>query len=223
MGFINNLLSKFKHSVSEHFKNLAFELSKTDAQRIGERGEMRVFKIMKDSHITSYNYQFHNLYLYKKDGTTAEIDAVILCGKGIIAIEVKNYKGNIYGNDKKTYWDVYYYGSNKKHQLYNPIMQNRAHIGVIRHNVGEDINIPYFSVVIFNDNCKLKITNNTDTYIGHMNEIGKIIQSIINEGADDCLADGQVDDIAKLIIEKQAKPDRDTKKEHIKNVKSKIS
>ncbi len=75
---------------------------------------------------------FHDLYLQKKNGEFSQIDIVVATPQGLLAIEVKDYSGWIFGNEKQKYWtQILNYGK-KKYRFYNPIMQNAGHIKALR-------------------------------------------------------------------------------------------
>lgn len=71
---------------------------------------------------------FHDLYVYKPDGKTSQIDVVVATSVGIIVFEVKDYSGWIYGKGNQQKWtQVLSYGR-EKYRFYNPILQNKSHI-----------------------------------------------------------------------------------------------
>ena len=47
---------------------------------------------------------FHDLYLQKRNGEFAQIDIVVATPQGLLAIEVKDYSGWLFGNEKQRYW-----------------------------------------------------------------------------------------------------------------------
>ena len=70
---------------------------------------------------------FHDLYIYKPDGTTSQVDVVVATRVGIVVFEVKDYSGWIYGQGNQQKWtQVLSYG-NEKYHFYNPILQNKSH------------------------------------------------------------------------------------------------
>lgn len=46
---------------------------------------------------------FHDLYLRKRNGEFSQIDVVVATPQGLIAIEVKDYSGWLFGNEKQRY------------------------------------------------------------------------------------------------------------------------
>ena len=92
---------------------------------------------------------FHDLYLQKKNGAFSQIDIVVAVPQGLIVIEVKDYSGWIFGNEKQKYWtQILNYGK-EKHRFYNPIMQNEGHIKTLREQSAQFSNLPIFNIIIF--------------------------------------------------------------------------
>ncbi len=99
---------------------------------------------------------FHDLYLRKQNGTFSQIDLVVVTTAGIVVFEIKNYSGWIFGTGYQSQWtQVLAYGR-KKYRFYNPIMQNNKHIADLRKKRKQFENIPFYSVVVFCGDCKLR-------------------------------------------------------------------
>lgn len=106
-------------------------------------------------------FVLRNLYIPKINGTSTEIDVLCINEYGIFVYESKNFNGWIFGNEYNDKWTQCIKGGNKYH-FTNPIKQNYSHIYVLK-NFINDNSIPYFSVIVFGDNCtfkKLDITQN---------------------------------------------------------------
>lgn len=111
------------------------ELSKIIIQEIGENCRI-----------------LNNLYIPKENGSTTEIDIVIIDHTGLYCIECKDYSGWIFGKKTDTYWTTTY-RNGEKHKLYNPYFQNENHIKYLKTIIpNKKIN----NIVVFSDNCKLK-------------------------------------------------------------------
>lgn len=92
-------------------------------------------------------YVIHNLLLPTEDGTTSQIDHVVINSSGIYVIETKNYKGRIYGDDYQLQWtQVLNYGK-VKNRFYSPVKQNYKHICVIKHFLPEYVSVN--SLIVF--------------------------------------------------------------------------
>lgn len=97
-----------------------------------------------------------NVYLPKKEETT-EIDALLICKRGIFVFESKNFAGRIYGRaDAKEWYQTVMTGKGiAKQRFFNPIMQNGAHKRALNMLIGEDC--PVYPVVVFGRGCRLMI------------------------------------------------------------------
>lgn len=93
----------------------------------GKLGEKKVTSILNG--LSDEYTIFNNVYL-NENGRDNQIDHVVLSPYGIFVIETKNYKGWIYGGENAQYWTQNIYG--RKYQLYNPILQNNAHVIALR-------------------------------------------------------------------------------------------
>ncbi len=64
----------------------------------GKRGEIRVHDIL--SHLSDEYHILNDVVLKTERGTT-QIDHIVVSKYGIYAIETKNYRGEIYGDDNR--------------------------------------------------------------------------------------------------------------------------
>ena len=74
------------------------------AEYKGERGEKKVSRIADRTFANTTAVPIKNLCLPWPDGRTAQIDELVIADSGIYVIEVKNYKGWIFGNENNQYW-----------------------------------------------------------------------------------------------------------------------
>ncbi|MCL2555524.1 MAG: NERD domain-containing protein [Firmicutes bacterium] len=94
---------------------------------------------------------FHDIYVKKQDGNYTQIDLVLATKVGLLAIEIKDYAGRIYGKGNQKYWtQVLSYGR-IKHRFYNPVMQNANHIVHLKKLLAKE-KVPIFNVIIFYGN-----------------------------------------------------------------------
>lgn len=128
------------------------------------------------------DYIFHNLYFHISYDQYSQADIIVATNVGIIVFEVKNYSGWIFGNGYHNKWtQVLAYGA-EKNQFYNPILQNQTHIDIIRKQLPQFQNIPFFSVIVFFGDCTLKEISNIpfNTYVIYASEIGQCMNQILN-------------------------------------------
>ena len=125
----------------------------------GREGENRVHNILMQ--LPDDYYIFKDVILKTKKGTT-QIDHIVVSKYGVFAIETKNYRGEIYGDDKREYWtqiivtDVTYakkwwktYTYVKKSRLYNPVKQSLAHAYTIKNRLADWKYLPVVPIVVF--------------------------------------------------------------------------
>ena len=133
-------------------KNSYFKIARDK----GKHGEYLTYKYLR--HMEGYGAKFlFNAYIPKPDGTTTEIDVLMICPKGIFVFESKNYSGWIFGDESRATWYQTLprgRGRSHKEHFLNPLMQNGEHIKHLQRYVDGDI--PIRSVIVFSDRCKLK-------------------------------------------------------------------
>lgn len=146
----------------------------------GERSERKtVLKLLKMG--IDHRAIFHDCYIRKASGAYTQVDLVVATSQGLLAFEIKDYSGWIFGHFRQRYWtQVLAYGK-EKHRFYNPIMQNNGHIQAIRDNLPHNPNIPIYSIIVFYGNSTLKdITIGSDNdFLIYPNDIKSIVRSIM--------------------------------------------
>ncbi len=118
----------------------------------GNYGEYLTFSYLEG--LDSFKRLLTNLYIPKDDGTTTEIDLILLSPSGIYVIESKNYSGWIFGSENSKYW-TQTLENKQKNKFYNPIWQNKAHINALK-NVIDIEDYFYTSYIVFSERCELK-------------------------------------------------------------------
>ena len=161
-----------------HWHNMKLLRSVSSPER-GTRAERRlvVKMLRKGVHPKAI---FHDLYLQKRNGEFSQIDIVVATPQGLLAIEVKDYSGWLFGNEKQRYWtQVLNYGK-EKYRFYNPIMQNAGHIKALREQSEQFTHLPLFNVVLFAGNCTLKNVNYwaENTFVGYISDISYVLENI---------------------------------------------
>jgi len=128
---------------------------------------------------------FHDCYIQKSSGSYTQVDLVVATSQGLLAFEIKDYSGWIFGHFRQKYWtQVLAYGK-EKHRFYNPIMQNNGHIQAIRNNLPHNPNIPIYSIIVFYGNCTLKnvtVASENDFLI-YPSEIKHTVETILSRPA----------------------------------------
>lgn len=190
-------------------------------KRKGEQGEYYTFKNLSSFQKDGATFLF-NIYVPAGNGTTTEIDQIMICRKGIIVIESKNYKGWIYGSFTAKYWiQMLPNGRRKpmKRSFYNPIMQNGNHIKHLKELLKEKI--PMFSVIVFSDDSELKkVPINTDNLkIINRNHVDLAVKRIYDTH-EDVLDDEKIKNIFNKLFP-YTMVCQETKMEHIQNIRDK--
>ena len=95
----------------------------------------------------------HNVTIPTKDGTTTQIDHVIVSRYGVFVVEAKNYDGWIFGSERDAQWTQSLFG--KKSRFQNPLRQNYRHIAALVEFLGlpED---RFHSIVMFWGDAEIK-------------------------------------------------------------------
>ncbi|MBR1882786.1 MAG: NERD domain-containing protein [Muribaculaceae bacterium] len=142
-----------------------FRLWYNSPKQKGKRGEKKVHNIL--SHLSEEYHVLDDVVLKTQRGTT-QIDHIVISKYGVFAIETKNYRGDIYGDDNREQWtqiiatEVTYskkwyktYTYITKNQLYNPVKQSFGHIYVLKKILSEWKHIKYIPIVVFTGNANL--------------------------------------------------------------------
>lgn len=134
-------------------------------------------------------FVFQDIVLKAGDGTT-QIDQIIVSKFGIFVVEVKNYKGWIFGNAQDSEWTQAL--TSGKYRFQNPLRQNYKHVKILQTLLNYPDNI-FKSLVAFLDQAEFK-THFPDNVV---NTIPHYIQ-FIQKHQEILLSDEQI----KIIIEK---------------------
>lgn len=129
------------------------------ARQKGKRGEMRVFSILSQ---LPDEYTILNDLVFRTEKGTTQIDHVVVSKYGVFAIETKNYRGEIYGDDNrqewtqlivtevtyaKKWWKTYNYVT--KNRFYNPVKQSLGHAFRIKELLSAFPHVKIVSIVVF--------------------------------------------------------------------------
>ncbi|GAE25578.1 hypothetical protein JCM9140_1579 [Halalkalibacter wakoensis JCM 9140] len=119
----------------------------------GNYGEYLTY--LKLQKVDGYKRIMTNLYIPGKDGKTTEVDLLMITETGLYVVESKNYSGWIFGSEKSRYW-MQMFPNKQKHQFFNPIWQNSAHINAIKGVLDMQEAHLFKSYIIFSERCTLK-------------------------------------------------------------------
>ena len=162
----------------------------------------------------------NNCYLRWKNGTTTEIDNILICSSGVYVIECKDYSGWIFGDGHSENWTQTFsarYGEEAiKQQFRNPIIQNRNHVKCVRQKL-LPMKVPIHNMVVFSDNSTfMKISNVGEAYVSHPDGLIDAIKDIHLKYK------GSISDYEKQeiydILAKDVVVTPEVEEEHIRNV-----
>ena len=175
----------------------------------GIRGERRVAQRLRDGLPSEYII-LNDLYLPLPDGTTTQIDHVVVSQFGIFVVETKTYSGWIFGEANSAKWSQSIY--RKKSSFQNPLRQNYKHICALADNLG--ISKDYFhNVVAFTGDCTFK--TEMPEGVAYSRSIAKYIQTFTQP----LIKSSQVAEVAEVIGEWQSSVSEQAKKSHVSNLK----
>jgi hypothetical protein len=125
---------------------------------------------------------FHDLYFGIDRNKFTQVDLIVATKVGIIVIEIKDYGGWIFGNGYQKYWTQVLAFGHEKHRFYNPIMQNASHINGIRQQLVQFQTIPFFSIIAFDGDCRLRDISNIppNTFVIYKEQLTQVIHNIIS-------------------------------------------
>ncbi|MFZ3577628.1 nuclease-related domain-containing protein [Virgibacillus sp. DJP39] len=184
----------------------------------GNYGEFLTFLSLEK--LKGHYHLMTNLYIPKKDGSTTEIDLIMLSQTGIYVFESKNYSGWIFGDEKSKNW-MQTFPSKQKNRFFNPIWQNKGHINALKSSIELDNDTLFKSYIVFSKRCTLKKVNVTSENVkvikrnALIRTIKKDIKTSIN-----MLEIAEVDQLYSD-LQKYIGVDEAVKKAHIENVQIK--
>jgi len=182
----------------------------------GVHGEYLIYAQLKN--LKGYNEIMTNLYLPKADGSTTEIDLIMISETGIYVFESKNYSGWIFGDEKNKNWVQTLPKGGKKYRFFNPIWQNNGHITALKSAVGIKNNYYFKSYIVFSERCTLKKINVTSSNVRVLNRniLFKTIQEDI-KNSPKLMTIKEIDEVYSKLQE-YILADKTTKKAHIKSI-----
>ena len=135
----------------------------TESERKGKELEDAVFSfISSPGNIPGYHQELRNVYVQRPDGSTTEIDLIMIHDAGIYVFECKNHAGNIYGSVGNNTWAVFYPGG-EKHNPPNPIRQNAGHINALSDYLKMQRSC-FYSCVVLGSEARLKKVPEDDSH-----------------------------------------------------------
>ncbi|MED1601722.1 nuclease-related domain-containing protein [Alkalihalophilus marmarensis] len=162
-----------------------------------------------------------NLYIPRKNGTTTEIDLMMIHKTGIYVVESKNYSGWIYGHENQQYW-TQTLENKKKNRFYNPIWQNEIHINALKYAMQREDENLFNSLIVFSERCTLKdvTCNSLNVAVLKRNQLKRMLTDHIKI-APPILTHFEMNKIY-YTLQKYAHADESVKVAHIESVQRRI-
>ena len=194
------------------------------ARQKGKRGEMSVFSILSQ---LPDEYAILNDLVFRTEKGTTQIDHVVVSKYGVFAIETKNYRGEIYGDDSRqewtqlivtevTYakklWKTYTYVT--KNHFYNPVKQSLGHAFRIKELLAAFPQVKIVPIVVFAGDAVLSNVDSRHHVIYEQN-----LLDVIGGYRTIYLTD---DDVQKVIgiLEKNNIREFVNDRQHVKNIRA---
>lgn len=188
----------------------------------GKEGENRVHNILLQ---LPDDYVILDNIVLRTDRGTTQIDHVVVSKYGVFAIETKNYRGEIYGDDTRKEWtqmiitDVTYtkkwwktYTYVTKNHFYNPVKQSLAHSIAIKNLLSQWSALKIVPIVVFTGSAVLKDVDSSYDVIYDYNLIETIqtYRTIY-------LSENDVQRVVEILLQKDVSEFID-KKAHVNNI-----
>ena len=166
----------------------------------GKKGEYLVYRKLKKFEKVGWQFLF-NLYIPKKNGSTSEIDLLLITPKGLFVIESKNYDGWIFGRENNINWTQVLptgNGTSCKQRFYNPIKQNQSHIKYLTDYIGNAFTL--YSVIVFSDKCEFKnVTVSEDCHLVYRRHVMYKVKEIYSESNSHFLSVNEMGEIYQAL------------------------
>lgn len=190
-----------------------FLLWRNSPKQKGKRGEKLVASRLRKGLSDEYRI-LNDVYLPLPDGTTTQIDHIVVSQYGVFVVETKTFSGWIFGDEKSKKWTQSIY--RKKSRFQNPMRQNYRHICALADNLGIDKS--YFTgVVAFTGGCTFK-TEMPDGVV-----YSRRAADYIRSHDTPKIKAGQVDELASAIAEWQGTLSEKQIDNHVANLKKRHS
>ena len=182
-------------------------------KRKGDRAENAVVNRL-ECRLPAECKVLNDVYLPLSDGTTAQIDHIVVSRYGVFVVETKNYSGWIFGKADDPEWTQTFY--HKRETFQNPLRQNYEHICALVENLRIDKSC-FHNVVAFTDNCEFK-TKRPENVVS-TRRIAEFILSFDKP----LMTASQVDEIAEAIRECDGSVSEERRANHVANLRKRHS
>ncbi|MBO2616983.1 nuclease-related domain-containing protein [Shewanella algae] len=176
--------------------------------------EIKVSNIIKLHLNSSSEVLLNNVTLRLKNGTTTQIDHILISTKGVFVIESKHYSGWVFGDENSPKWTQVIH--KKKSQFQSPLRQNYKHIKAIEELLDFLPENAVKSVVVFSGSAKFK------TQMPKNVLYAKDLPLYLSSFSDEILSLNRVQFCLGRLSFARLPESKETDKMHIKNLKSNV-
>ena len=179
----------------------------------GYRGEQLVSKALHDICHHLWEVVIDDITLKMPDGSTTQIDHILLCQFGVFVIETKDYRGNIFGSADQKKWTQTLFSCNFTFQ--NPLRQNFRHVKAVQ-DILDFLPAEHIkSLVVFTDDSQFK-TLMPENVI-HLNELRSYL---LKQNEEPKLSLNRIHFCLGRIVFYRMAPTDETDKHHLSNLAS---
>ena len=178
-------------------------------KRKGARGEKLVAQRLRDGLPVEYMV-LNDVYLPLPDGTTTQIDHIVVSQYGVFVVETKAYSGWIFGGEGDREWTQSF--RRKKSRFQNPIRQNYRHICALADNLGVDKSY-FICVVAFTGSCTFKTAMPSGVVFSR-----HVVEYILSHKTPKIQV-AQLDELVSAITEWQGSLKKEQIENHVANLK----
>ena len=161
-----------------------------------------------------------NILLYNDKDISSQTDHIFICPGGVFAVEDKNHKGWIFGDNHQKKWTNSYrqkgYKNPVKSQFLNPVRQNQGHI-LFLEGMFPELKGKIQSIVVFPDEADFKKVEADNVY--HLCGLKNCIKSLSKEK--DIINVDQYRGIILQMMTQDKSKDKQAVKRHIEYAKGK--
>ncbi len=176
----------------------------------GAFGETLLAAVLRRKLDASLYHVLNDIYLPLDDGSTTQIDHVVVSPFGVFVIETKTYKGWIFGNPRDAQWTQVLH--RRKSRFQNPLRQNFLHVQRLVGLTGLRADVVH-SVVAFSGEATLK--TQLPPEVMHFADVADYILSFKTE----MIPPGDVEGIVVGIVRQDAAIPASVRKAHVANLR----
>ena len=176
----------------------------------GAFGETLLAAVLRRKLDASLYHVLNDIYLPLDDGSTTQIDHVVISPFGVFVIETKTYKGWIFGNPRDAQWTQVLH--RRKSRFQNPLRQNYLHVQRLVGLMGLRTDVVH-SVVAFSGEATFK--TQLPPEVMHFADVADYILSFKSKA----IPPGDVEGVVAGIVRQDAAIPASVRKAHVRNLR----